>query len=490
MVFRHDPEGTRLPIKIDATTNGEFAPIPLDKRERAVNRAAQERVGADAKRLGLARRSFLVSSCGAASTLLAFNAANAAAGRTGGFFALDTEAAYEPEAAEAGLGGDEFIFDVQGHFVNPQGAWTKRAPDRMRGLADFVEGPNPNCSFDSDPPDLTCLGSEQFVQDVFLDSDTDMMVLSFVPSTREAEPLTIEEAAETREIVRRMEGSHRLLLHGRVNPNQEGDVEDMDRLQEEFGVVAWKCYTQWGPDGQGFFLTDEDTGAVLVEKARALNTPLVVIHKGLPFGQESYEHSTCRDVGPAAVRWPDTQFLIYHSGYVPGTKEGPYDPERSDGVDALISSLREHGDPKNVYAELGSTWRHVMRDPEEAAHLIGKLLKYLGPDNILWGTDSIWYGSPQDQIQAFRSFQISEEFQEKYGYPEITPEIRAKIFGRNALRVYGVDESALKKGLRRDKLQQARRRYRTAPDPHYLTYGPKTRREFVNLLRWTGGTPA
>jgi hypothetical protein len=62
----------------------------------------------------------------------------------------------------------------------------------------------------------------------------------------------------------------------------------------------------------------------------------------------------------------------------------------------------------NVYAELGSTWRFLMRDPDSAAHTIGKLVKYIGEDNVLWGTDSIWYGSPQDQIQAFRTFQISE----------------------------------------------------------------------------------
>ena len=48
-----------------------------------------------------------------------------------------------------------------------------------------------------------------------------------------------------------------------------------------------------------------------------------------------------------------------------------------------------------------------------AAHVVGKLLKYVGEDRVLWGTDSIWFGSPQDQIQAFRAFQISEEFQER-----------------------------------------------------------------------------
>ena len=55
---------------------------------------------------------------------------------------------------------------------------------------------------------------------------------------------------------------------------------------------------------------------------------------------------------------------------------------------------------------------------------------------MLWGTDSIWYGSPQDQIQAFRTFQISPEFRERFGYPEITPELRRKVFGLNAAVPY------------------------------------------------------
>ena len=172
---------------------------------------------------------------------------------------------------------------------------------------------------------------------MFLDSDTDLMVLSFVPSTREGEPLTIEEALATRDIVEKMEGTKRLLLHGRVNPNQQGDVEDMERLAK-LGVVAFKTYTQWGPDGKGFFMTD-DVGIAFVERARKVGVRNICIHKGLPFGPKSYEHSTSRDIGPIAKRFPDVNFLIYHSGFVIGQDEGPYDPKRTDGIDALVTSV-------------------------------------------------------------------------------------------------------------------------------------------------------
>ena len=74
-----------------------------------------------------------------------------------------------------------------------------------------------------------------------------------------------------------MEGTHRLLIHGRVNPNQQGDLEGMDELAERWGVSAWKCYTQWGPDGRGFFLHDEETGLRMIEKARALGVKNICV---------------------------------------------------------------------------------------------------------------------------------------------------------------------------------------------------------------------
>src|SRR6056297_615837 len=441
---RHDPDGIRLPIKLDSTSNGEFEPIPLGKPERLANERAQEAATSNAKRLGKSRRSFLVSTCGAASTLLAFNAAQAAMGRTGGLFALVDDAAVEEEAANAVLAGDEFIFDVQGHFVNPTGAWLNNLPEDARPLSGMPAAGCARGVGDEPRSYLKCLGPDAFVQDVFMDSDTDVMVLSFVPSTREGEPLTIEEAAAAREIVDQLDGTQRLILHGRVNPNQDGDVEDMQRLRDDFGIQAWKTYTQWGPDGEGFFLTDEDTGIPFMDEARRLDVPVIAIHKGIPFGQNSYRHSLCTDIGPAAKKYPDLSFLIDHAGFVPGQTEGPYDPERGEGIDSLVQTVIENdiGHGSNIYAELGSTWRYLMRDPDSAAHGIGKLMKYLGEDNVLWGTDSIWYGSPQDQIQAFRAFQIDESLRDEFGYPKITPSLRAKVFGLNATRPYqiSVDE--------------------------------------------------
>ena len=489
MKFMHDPEGTRLPVKIDSASNGEFEPVPLERVHHVARKQALEAADRNARRLAMGRREFLVSACGTAATLLALNEAYAAAGKRGGFYELPPESALDKLAARSALDKNEMIFDVQGHFVNPTGAWSKR----LSPTATPLRMPKTQSCGPSKGPGrldyLQCIGSDEFVKDVFMDSDTDLMVLSFVPSTREGEPLTIEEAAATARIVERLEGTHRLLIHGRVNPNQPGDLEGMDELASRYPIAAWKTYTQWGPgpEGKGFWL-DDDVGIAFIEKARKLGIRKIAIHKGLPFGPRSYEHSTCADVGRAAKRFPDVQFLIYHSGFVTEKPEGPYDARRTDGIDSLVTSLRDNGvkPGSNVYAELGSTWRFLMRDPDSAAHALGKLFTACGPDNVLWGTDSIWYGSPQDQIAAFRTFQIAPELRDKHGYPEITRELRAKVFGLNALNVYSIPQDIVKKHSA-DRVATERVAYREErADPAFVSYGPKTRREFLNLKAWGG----
>lgn len=456
-----DPDGSRLPIKLDSTSNGEFLPRPVSAATRAANCLAAEWATRNAARLGASRRAFLTSACGAASTLLACNAAYAAAGKTAGHFAVAREAALDAELAASQLGGSEFIFDVQGHFI---------------GESALRPG---------DPR-----GPDNFIKDVFLDSDTDMMVLSFVPSRRDDEPLSIEEADGVRRLVDAMEGSHRLLLHGRVNPNQAGDVEGMAELVERWGVVAWKSYTQWGPHGEGYSLADERYGLPFIEEAKRLGVKVICVHKGIPFGTRSYRHSLCDDIGVVAKRYPDVAFIVYHSGWVPGLEERAYAPgERRDGIDSLVRSVVENdvAPNSNVFAELGSTWRGLMQDPDSAGHALGKLFEHIGEDNVLWGTDSIWYGSPQDQIQAFRTFQISERLREQHGYAEITPLLRAKTFGLNAMRPYGIDRDEVLRRARGDAVERRRLAYRDNPAPHFLTFGPRTRREFMALLRANGG---
>jgi predicted TIM-barrel fold metal-dependent hydrolase len=124
----------------------------------------------------------------------------------------------------------------------------------------------------------------------------------------------------------------------------------------------------------------------------------------------------------------------------------------------LVASLLEAGiEPgANVYAELGTTWFCLLKKPVEAAHVLGKLLLAVGEDNVIWGTDGIWYGPAQPTIDAVRSFRIPDEICERFGYPALTQELKAKILGGNAARVYGIDADALRARVADDDLAWVR----------------------------------
>jgi hypothetical protein len=265
----------------------------------------------------------------------------------------------------------------------------------------------------------------------------------------------------------------------------------MTSLTERYPIAAWKVFTNY-PDlyessGNAWRLDDGDlslapVGTAFVEHALALGVPVITAHKGLS-GTLGYNspHSTPVDFGPAARLHPDARFVAYHSGYEADTPEGPYDAATANvGVNRLITSMLSSGigPNENVYAELGTTWWSVMSTPDQAAHIVGKLLRHVGEDNVLWGTDSIFYGTPQDQIQTFRTFQISDEFQERFGYPALTDDIKRKILGLNALRLQDVDPKGVPAPLTRDELATLRLE-RSAQ----TTYGPRTPAEVATHQR-------
>jgi hypothetical protein len=182
------------------------------------------------------------------------------------------------------------------------------------------------------------------------------------------------------------------------------------------------------------------------------------------------------------------QFVIYHAAWDPSHLEGRYDPASTIGIDSLLAALDRHqvSANDNVWVDLGTVWRQLLTTPTQAAHALGKLLSRVGQERVLWGTDAVWYGSPQPQIMAFRAFQITAEFQDLYGYPALTDQLKAQIFGLNAAKLFGIDPNAQRCGLTEDPLtaniaEAAQLRQDGAIPSSWTPNGPTTRRQ---MLRW------
>lgn len=442
----HDPG---LPVKLGACSNGEVPPTrPGPVVREAVRRATVE-CAETARRIGMDRRRFLRTAMGSAVTLLALDACSRESGGTGGAFSVPSSATSEPDVAVDALGGDEIVVDVQTHLLEY---------DRSSPLGDGYFGsgfPQSACG-EEDP--RACFTTEKWQDLVFDKSDTRLAVLSAIPVVGDVDPLSIDVMEEARRRVEEVCDDARVLIQGHAVPNIGDFAAARDRMlevAESHELSAWKVYTHAGP---GFRLDDGDpdgaqVGAAFLDAVRATDVPVVAVHKGLS-GNDKWASPV--DVGPAAAANPDLTFLVYHSGYESG--EGPADERPDEGVNRLLGSVRDAGigPGGNVYAELGSTWRQAMTDVDDAAHLLGKLLTTLGPERILWGTDSLWYGSPQDQIQAFRRFQISDEFQDRFGYPALTDEIKARILGGNALELHGIDAADIACTTTREDREDAR----------------------------------
>src|SRR4029453_4931178 len=108
-------------------------------------------------------------------------------------------------------------------------------------------------------------------------------------------------------------------------------------------------------------------------------------------------------------------------------------------IDWVTPYAQMTGRFKNSYAEIGTTFASsVITFPTVTAHILGQLMRYKGPKHIVFGSHSLWYGSPQWQIEAFWRFKIPEKIREKYDYPKLDKESKRDILGHNSAKLYGL----------------------------------------------------
>ena len=469
---------TRIPTQI--VSNEEFLPIPQTRRQHRVEQVAEGLIERAVTRSGVTRREFLNATSGMAAALLAMNTA------FGRFFNIEEIELFETSAFAEQQGAPYFIFDVQTHYVgsgydptdaeaNRKGAVSKHALLSLRRSI-RESGLNPRLA--GDRGTLDDLSWENFIKEVFFDSETAIGLISTPPGPYPQEAVVPpKEMAHIRDEVNRLAGSQRMLAHGLVTPQLGvADLDFMAMQAETLKVEAWKCYTGSCPKGfdRGWRMDDERIAYPMLEQARKLGIKRICVHKGLPLGPvPDYNHP--RDLIRAAKDFPDLNFLVYHSGLrgvtsieqiFAKTGEIPWTTEfcRMKEVEPGIS---------NIYMELGSTFAQLVTTyPVICAHLLGRVIRAFGVDHVLWGTDSIWYGTPQWQIEAFRRFQIPEALIQEHHYQPLTRQVKERIFGLNAAKVFGVDVETIRHEVPRDALGRLRMSYlEEGPEPSRRVYG-------------------
>ncbi|HZL90534.1 MAG TPA: amidohydrolase family protein [Pirellulaceae bacterium] len=464
------------PIPAQIASNEEFVPPPPSPQQQAYAWRVAEIGDRAAKKQGLSRRDFFRTGSGMAAALLAMNDV------FGPCYQVDAAEVEDQKAFEEKWPKDQFIFDVQTHHVDverkwydetPQGTATLRFFQLLRPLAGSLE------------KSLELLNRAHYVKEIFGDSDTVMAIISGVPSREwDKNPLPPDQMVATRKYVNDLAGSRRVLSHGLLRPNLGAkELDEMERQVKELKIDAWKMYTGAELGEKAWFMDDEKVAYPFWEKTKALGIKNLCVHKGLPLG--FFNEKACQplDLEKAAKDWPDLNFIVYHSGFrgfgalAAGTGEKVTDkktddPQEIPWISDILRILKRNPEIKNIYFELGSTFQQTSaRDPVLCLHMLGQMIQVAGADHILWGTDSIWGGSPQSQIQRLRRLTMRPELMENYKYPELTDEIKNQIFGLNAAKLWGIDVAGQRKAIKADKLSQLRQDYQRDPSPSNTQYG-------------------
>ncbi|MFP6668416.1 MAG: amidohydrolase family protein [Pirellulales bacterium] len=475
---RDQKQGVDSPIPTQAVSNEEFIPRAQNRQQRQWEKLIGELSEEKSKKLGMTRKQFMRTTMGMATAFLASNMIY------GPNWEVDAEETVESGATEEKFPkGEYFVMDVQMHF-------TDGASIGSRGHT-FLR--NIGVTLKNDPDSY---GFSNFVKEIFFDSETSIAVISGVPG-REINKSLAGKVLEGRDRkggvlpswlmskrkneLNDLAGGTRAFCQGNCAPNHywnrgknEPDFpelyEQMEREVKTYGIDSWKwyCHTDPGRSGDGFRMDDEKLAYPFYEKSRELGLKIFSVHKGFASLSRTlgrYAHPG--DLEKAAKDHPDLTFIAYHSALKHGTwdpqfKEKGFDPKTNDFEwhSELMKIKQRNPKMNNVYPEIGTSFGLLaITHPELCQHLIGQNIKYYGSDHVIWGTDCLWWGSPQWVIDAFKRFQISDELCEKFGYKKLTKQDKANIFGLNAAKIYGFDVKKKIKALPNDSLNRLKTAY-------------------------------
>ena len=495
-----DPLGSPVPTQV--VSNGEYFPMPQTLQQKQVEARIAELAGETSRRLGMSRRRFLASSAGMATAFIAMNevfgryfdvdalemlgSAHAQGRLPADLFVFDDQLHMIRQTMNGPLALRAL---AQGQGDAAKAAGFEKNPFNAEGLPDEFGRPwsawNP--ALGQTPITGANFHLVKFVKDVYLDSQVSVAILSNAPlglfeppgggkpriprsvdESLTAMNLTGFQTAAVRDWVNNLAGSTRLLAHGQIFPGRQ-NLGFMQQQIEQFHPDSWKGYNiaytakvDDNPESElkQWRLDDENVAYPTYELIRNNRRELkehpgffnICIHKGLaPAAPGTPEQGAPSDLPKVARDWPEFNFIIYHACFGPRFFD-------AEALQAIQSGKLRNGVPdlrwltefaqisaplKNVYAEIGTTFAScVITFPSVCAHMLGQLLKYMGPERVLFGSDSLWYGAPQWQIEAFWRFQIPQDMAKKYGYPSLNEKVKRQILGLNSARLYNLPTRA------------------------------------------------
>lgn len=442
----------RTPLPTQIVSSDEFYPAPQTARQREVEARLLSMADELGGRQRLNRRQFFQSAAGMAAAFVAMNEVY------GLVFGAGRAEAATPELAQerADALRKQFIMDMHTHFLRDD-----TRLDSFVSMRESVGKAGWNAQLSEGEQTLEDLKYENYVKEIFLDSDTKIALISSAPSDIDRDWfLTNEQMAQAREKVNTRAGAKRLYTHAIFTPGQPGWLDQLDAALE-LKPDSMKGYTVGDNTHKEtsrypWRMDDEEVTYKGYEKMVEAGVMNVCVHKGLfpPSMDEKFpdlrSYADVSDVAKAAKDWPQLNFIIYHSGYrhVGGDPEVALAEFEKTGRISWVTDLAEipakHG-VTNVYGDLGQIFATTLiAQPRICAAIMGTLIKGLGVERVCWGTDAIWTGSPQWQIEGLRRLEIPEDMQQKHGFAALGPadgEVKNAVFGGNNARLYNLPQA-------------------------------------------------
>lgn len=228
----------------------------------------------------------------------------------------------------------------------------------------------------------------------------------------------------------------RFIGNGYFDPRDgEEGLERLEEWAERYHLQGVKLYTaEWHGDSKGYRLSDPWAQRYLA-KCLQLGIRNIHVHKGPTIKPLNIDAFDVNDIDDAATSFPDLNFIVEHVG-LPRLEQFCWIAQQEP----------------NVYAGLSVADAFIYTRPRYYAQILSELLYWLNEDRILFGSDyALWH--PKWLIDLFMEMEFPDDIAKETGV-ELTLDVKRKIMGLNAAKLYGINVAARRQALSNDAISQ------------------------------------